>query len=181
MSAAVSAAGTAPTLSAAAGGTGLPVWLPATVTRWTPEITAAATRYGVDPALVAIVTTVESCGLRGAVSPSGALGLMQVVPKYHPRILQGDPQDAAHNLDVGTAFLGELLAATGGDVTRAVCQYNGGGNCAALAESQRYMRWVGGMWAERDQSTSATYDAWMAAIRATPNNVCQRAAAEARP
>jgi soluble lytic murein transglycosylase-like protein len=68
-----------------------PAWLPDTVTRWTTETAAAAERYGVDPALVAIVTTIESCGLRGAVSPAGALGLKEVVPEYHPRIPQGGP------------------------------------------------------------------------------------------
>lgn len=55
-------------------------WLPETVARWQPDIVAAAAAHGIDPKLAAIVMLVESGGDPTALSPSGARGLMQVMP-----------------------------------------------------------------------------------------------------
>lgn len=161
---------------AAPAGDPLPVWLPHTVTRWEPNIRAATSRHGVDPALVAIIMTVESAGNPLAGSHAGAQGLMQVVSRWHPRILEGGgPFDPDHNLDVGTAFLADLLRlyAVDGDeaagwqatVQRAAAAYNGGpgGVTNPVAETRAYIRWVGGMWAERHDPTSPTFDEWRAA------------------
>lgn len=154
----------------------LPAWLPATVTRWEPNIRTAAGMYAVDPALVAIIVTVESAGNPLAGSGAGALGLMQVVPRWHPTIDDGPgPHDPDHNLDVGTAFLADLLrtyAVAGDDandwqatVERAAAAFNGGpgGVTNPVAETRSYIRWIGGMWSERHDATSATFDAWRAA------------------
>lgn len=149
----------------------LPQWLPAPVAQWTPQILAAADAHGVDPALVAVVVTIESCGNPKAVSPAGAIGLGQVMPETGAGIarnrgMAGHATDnlynAEYNLDFAAWLLADLLSKTGGDVTRALCQYNGGGNCANLAESQRYMRW-GRMYDERELPGSPTLDAWLAA------------------
>ena len=166
----------APAAERASGPAGepLPAWLPPTVARWEANIRSAAGRYAVDPALVAIIVTVESAGNPRAGSGAGALGLMQVVPRWHPTISDGaGPYDPDHNLDVGTAFLAELLrtyAMAGDDdwqatVERAAAAFNGGpgGVTNPVAETRSYVRWIGGMWRERHADTSPTLDAWIAA------------------
>lgn len=158
----------------------LPAWLPPSVTRWEPHIRAASARYGVDPALIAIIVTVESGGDPDAVSRDVngnaiAHGLCQIVPRYHARINESPgPYDPTHNIDVGTEFLAGLLktyaVASDDDwrqtIDKAVGFYNGGGRGAGddpLPESRSYRRWVGGMWAERHDAESPTYAAWLAA------------------
>lgn len=168
----------APAAEEATGPAGvpLPAWLPPTVARWEPNIRSAAGRYAVDPALVAIIVTVESAGNPVAGSGAGALGLMQVVPRWHPTIQDGaGPYDPDHNLDVGSAFLADLLrtyAVAGDDandwqatVERAAAAFNGGpgGVTNPVAETRSYVRWIGGMWAERRDASSPTFDEWRAA------------------
>lgn len=150
----------------------MPLWAPQSVARWRNEIEAAAAAHGVDPALVAIIVLVESGGNPNAVSSSGALGLSQVVPRWHPTILDGPGGfDPAHNLDVGTAYLAECLRRYGvaddadwaASVDKAASCYNGGSTANVSAETTRYRRWVSGMWAERHDAESPTLDAWLAA------------------
>jgi len=145
-------------------------WLPESVRRWEAEIVTAADRYLVDPDLVAIIVTFESCGDSNARSGSNALGLMQVVPRWHPEIESAPGAfDPEHNLEVGTAFLAELLRnnAVPNDpdwrqtVEAAAYAYNSGG--LVTAEGARYRRWVGGAWTERKDQTSPTFEAWSAA------------------
>ena len=50
------------------------------VLRWLPEIMAASAQWGVPPELIAAVMYVESRGEPGPISPSGARGLMQMMP-----------------------------------------------------------------------------------------------------
>jgi soluble lytic murein transglycosylase-like protein len=172
---------------APAGTVAIP-WLPSTLSPWLPEIMSAAATHGLDPELVAIVALVESGGNPRAVSGSGAAGLMQVMPMTAEDIVRRRGLgaaaaqrlfDATINIDLGAWYLAEQLRSFGvpGDadwsrsVERAAAAYNGGPgtarrwvNGASLpAETSRYVRWVGGMWRERHQAASATFDAWMAA------------------
>ncbi len=161
-------------------------WLPQTVVRWKPEILAAAKAHGVDPALVAIVMLVESGGGPQAVSPSGATGLMQVMPGTGADIARQrgiaayQLAEPATNVDFGAWYLARQLQAFGradGDpdwqqsVELAASAYNGGpGSVQRLQaggslpnETARYRQWVGGMWRERSDASSPTFDAWMQA------------------
>lgn len=158
----------------------LPAWMPPTVTRYGPQITAAATRHGIDAALLAIVVLVESGGNPRAVSGSGAQGLAQVMPATAAGIgaeCVAQPFDAATSIDCGARYLSTQLRAFGaaGDadwqqsVERAAAAYNGGPGSVQRwlsggslpAEAERYKRWVGGMWAERQMADSSTFRAWM--------------------
>ena len=87
---------------------------------------AAARRHGLDPALVVAVVSVESAFRPGAVSPKGAQGLMQLMPRTAESLGVEDAFDPAQNLDGGTRHLGQLLTLYGGDLARALAAYNAG-------------------------------------------------------
>ena len=86
----------------------------------------AARRHGLDPDLVMAVVSVESGFRPQAVSPKGAQGLMQLMPKTASSLGVADAFDPAQNLDGGTRHLGQLLTLYGGDITRALAAYNAG-------------------------------------------------------
>jgi hypothetical protein len=92
-----------------------------------PEIAAAAARrHGLDPALVLAVVSVESGFRPEAVSPKGAQGLMQLMPRTAASLGVADALDPEQNLDGGARHLGQLLERYGGDLTRALAAYNAG-------------------------------------------------------
>ncbi len=85
----------------------------------------AAIRSGLPPTLVESVARVESALRPEAVSPKGALGVMQLMPAT-ARKLDADPRDNAENIDAGARLLRELLIKYGGDVVKALSAYNAG-------------------------------------------------------
>jgi hypothetical protein len=85
----------------------------------------AARRSGLPPEFVESVAQVESGFRPGAVSPKGALGVMQLMPET-ARTLGADPRDTAQNIDAGTRLLRELLIKYDGDVVKALAAYNAG-------------------------------------------------------
>ncbi len=85
----------------------------------------AAIRSGLPPTLVESVARVESALRPEAVSPKGALGVMQLMPAT-ARLLDADPHDTAQNIDAGARLLRELLIKYGGDVVKALSAYNAG-------------------------------------------------------
>jgi soluble lytic murein transglycosylase-like protein len=96
-----------------------PVKDPATLVR------NAARRSGLPPALVESVARVESSLRPEAVSPKGALGIMQLMPAT-AQALAADPYDTAQNIDAGARLLRELLLKYNGDVVKALSAYNAG-------------------------------------------------------
>ena len=85
----------------------------------------AAIRSGLPPTLVESVARVESALRPEAVSPKGALGVMQLMPAT-ARKLDADPRDTAQNIDAGARLLRELLIKYDGDVVKALSAYNAG-------------------------------------------------------
>jgi soluble lytic murein transglycosylase-like protein len=85
----------------------------------------AAIRSGLPPTLVESVARVESALRPEAVSPKGALGVMQLMPAT-ARLLDADPHDTAQNINAGARLLRELLITYGGDVVKALSAYNAG-------------------------------------------------------
>jgi len=85
----------------------------------------AAKRSGLPPEFVESVAQVESGFRPGAISPKGALGVMQLMPET-ARTLGADPRDTAQNIDAGTRLLRELLLKYDGDVVKALAAYNAG-------------------------------------------------------
>ena len=85
----------------------------------------AALRSGLPPEFVESVAQIESGFRPGAVSPKGAMGVMQLMPGT-ARMLGADPADTAQNIDAGTRLLRELLLKYDGDVVKALAAYNAG-------------------------------------------------------
>ena len=85
----------------------------------------AARRTGLPPALVESVARVESNFRPDAVSPKGALGVMQLMPAT-ARELAADPHDTAQNIDAGARLLRDLLIKYDGSVVKALSAYNAG-------------------------------------------------------
>ena len=88
-------------------------------------VRAAARRSGLPPEFVESVAQIESGFRPDAVSPKGALGVMQLMPGT-ARTLGADPHDTAQNIDAGTRLLRDLLIKYDGDVVKALAAYNAG-------------------------------------------------------
>lgn len=99
------------------------------------EIVTYATRNGLDPLFVASIIKNESRFNSSAVSRTGAIGLMQIMPntgRWAARqmgLLSFDPQmlhDPATNIMIGTWYLDELKREFGGKIVLVVAAYNCG-------------------------------------------------------
>lgn len=88
------------------------------------EIGRAARSHRVDGLLVASIVEAESSFRPDAVSPKGALGLMQLMPFHFDEL--DEPFDPQLNLDRGTAFLATLERRYEGDLELAVAAYHAG-------------------------------------------------------
>jgi soluble lytic murein transglycosylase-like protein len=91
-------------------------------------VTEAANRYGLPPEIVHSVAAVESAYRADAVSPKGAIGVMQLMPET-ARFLNADPHNLAENIDAGTRLLRDLLLRFQNEpnpVRRALAAYNAG-------------------------------------------------------
>ena len=88
-------------------------------------VRGAALRTGLPPAFVESVARTESAWNTHAVSPKGALGVMQLMPET-ARKLGADPTDVEQNIDAGTRLLRDLLVRYNGDVVKALAAYNAG-------------------------------------------------------
>lgn len=69
----------------------------------------AATTHGVDAALLRAVIGVESAWRADAVSPKGAIGLMQLMPDTARRFGTTRPEEPVANLNAGAAYLRHLI------------------------------------------------------------------------
>ena len=90
------------------------------------EIGVAARAAGVDPALVHAIIAVESAYRPAAVSPKGAIGLMQLMPATAQRHGVADPARVADNLRAGTRHLRALLDRYGMRLDLVLAAYNAG-------------------------------------------------------
>ena len=89
-------------------------------------IDEAAQTHGVDARLVAAVVRRESRFNVNAVSPVGASGLMQLMPRTARALGVTDVFDARQNVFGGTRYLRELLDSFNGNIDLALAAYNAG-------------------------------------------------------
>ncbi len=109
----------------------------------------AAAEHSLPPQLIHSVIKVESNYDPAAVSPKGALGLMQLIPATARRFGVADVFDPAENIEGGAKYLRYLLNLYGGDYPLALAAYNAGegavakyGTVPPYAETQNYLKLV---------------------------------------
>lgn len=94
------------------------------------HIAEASLRFGIPADWIRAVLTVESAGNIGAISPAGAMGLMQVMPETWAELrlrhrLGNDPFDPRDNILAGTAYLREMFDRYG-EIGAMLAAYNAG-------------------------------------------------------
>jgi soluble lytic murein transglycosylase-like protein len=93
-----------------------------------PLVAEAARAYQIDEALLHALISTESGYEARAVSPKGAIGLMQVMPATGKRYGATDLKDPAVNIRAGARYLRDLLAMFNQDMKLALAAYNAGEN-----------------------------------------------------
>ena len=105
----------------------------------------------IDPKVVQAVVEAESAYVPCAVSPVGAMGLMQLMPATADELGVSDPYNAEQNVAAGTQYLKLMLDRYGGDLAKALAAYNAGPSRVDAAkgippipETQEYVRKIMG-------------------------------------
>jgi soluble lytic murein transglycosylase-like protein len=106
----------------------------------------ASMRHAVSTPLVEAVAWQESRYNQAALSPKGAMGVMQLMPGT-ARTLGVDASDLKGNVEGGVAYLSQMLQRFEGDLPKALAAYNAGpeavaryGGVPPYAETQAYVR-----------------------------------------
>lgn len=124
---------------------------PVSASQVKPIIDREASRNKIDARLVQAVVEAESAYSPCAVSPVGAMGLMQLMPSTAESLQVSDPYDPSQNITAGTLYLKQMLERYGGDIAKALAAYNAGparvdasGGIPSIPETQEYVRRVMG-------------------------------------
>lgn len=107
-----------------------PIARPAAVAPYAVHIAEAAQRFGIPERWICAVLRAESAGDARAISPAGAMGLMQVMPDTWATLriryrLGRDPHDPRDNIMAGAAYLREMWDRYG-NVMAMLAAYNAG-------------------------------------------------------
>jgi soluble lytic murein transglycosylase-like protein len=89
------------------------------------QVRSAAERHGLSAKMVEAVAWRESRFNPQAISPKGAVGVMQLMPAT-AREMGVDPRDSAANIEAGAAYLSQMMKTFDGDLTLALAAYNAG-------------------------------------------------------
>jgi soluble lytic murein transglycosylase-like protein len=128
------------------------------------QIDAAASKYGIDPAVLKGLIRQESGFNPNAGSPAGAQGLTQLMPGTAASLGVTNVDDPAESIDGGAHYLRMQLDRFGGDYSKALAAYNAGpgaverfGGIPPYTETQNYVRNVLSFAAQYRQSQSTPY------------------------
>jgi hypothetical protein len=94
--------------------------------RFRPHVQEIARKHSLDPKLIDAVIVVESAYDPNAVSPKGAIGLMQLMPDTAKRFDVADPFNAVANINGGARYLRWLMDRYNNDVKLVLAAYNAG-------------------------------------------------------
>lgn len=107
-------------------------------------IATAAAKYGVPTNILSALLKQESGFNPDALSPAGAVGIAQIVPKWHPGVDASNPTVA---IDYAAKLIAGHLKQFGGDMKKALAAYNAGGGAVRqyggvppYAETQNYVK-----------------------------------------
>jgi hypothetical protein len=141
-------------------------------------------RNGVDPVLLYAQMHQESSFKRGAISPKGARGLMQLMPGTAARFGVNNIFDPKQNIEGGARYMRFLLDHFDGDVSLALAGYNAGEGAVLkygrrippYRETQEYVRRISQRYSQmRDGEMERT------AMRVTPAQVATLQAEQPAP
>jgi soluble lytic murein transglycosylase-like protein len=106
-------------------------------------------KHKVDPKLVKAVISAESGWNPSAVSPKGAVGMMQLMPKTASDMGVDNRYNPEQNIEGGVKYLKYLLDKFNGNLTLALAAYNAGptrvektGGVPSIPETMNYVRRV---------------------------------------
>jgi hypothetical protein len=112
-------------------GVELELWGDKRTARWQPVIENWAKPAGIDPRVIGTFIAIESSGLIDAISPAGAVGLMQIMPKEAGPSFADRPDRATllnpdRNVQWGVSIFSTILRMFNGDMKAAVAGYFAG-------------------------------------------------------
>src|SRR3954462_5535983 len=90
------------------------------------SIVQAGEKHHIDPDFINSVVRAESGFRPRAISPKGAQGLMQLMPKTAAGLGVKDSFDSNENVEAGTRYLRQLLEQFNYDAVKALAAYNAG-------------------------------------------------------
>lgn len=140
-----------------------PAVKPAQAVVFDTYVKSSALRYQIPVALVQAIMHAESNFNTRAVSPKGALGLMQLMPTTAQGMYVKDILSPEQNIDGGVRYLRVLANLFDGDMVKMVAAYNAGpeavrrarGMVPPFAETQDYVRKVLALYYQYKQSSAS--------------------------